>query len=84
MVMDVLIDHGASISFARTTIRPRLVEPGTRLGEAIGVDRVTAAMELVELIHETGGATIQYSSSVFTPGSIDLHVIRSFHPSPPG
>ena len=84
MVMDVLIDHGASISFARTTIRPRLVEPGSRLGEAIGVDRVTAALELVELIHETGGATIQYSSSVFTPGSIDLHVIRSFHPSAEG
>ncbi len=53
--MDVLIDHGASISFARTTVRPRLVEPGSRLGEAIGVDRVTAALELVELIHETGG-----------------------------
>jgi GntR family transcriptional regulator len=84
MVMDVLVEHGASISFARTTVRPRLIEPGSRLGEALGAGRVTAALELVELIHGTGGETIQHSSSVFTPGSIDLHVIRSFHPTPPG
>ena len=84
MVMDVLVDYGASISFARTTVRPRLVEPGSRLGEAIAATRVTAALELVELIHGTGGEAIQHSSSVFTPGSIDLHVIRSFHPSAEG
>ena len=84
MVLDVLVEHGASISFARTTVRPRLIEPGSRLGEAIGANRVTAALELVELIHGTGGGTIQHSSSVFTPGSIDLHVIRSFHPSAEG
>ncbi len=84
MVLDVLVEHGASISFGRTTVRPRLIEPGSRLGEAIGASRVTAALELVELIHGTGGGTIQHSASVFTPGSIDLHVIRSFHPSVEG
>ncbi len=77
MVLDVLVERGVPISFARTTVRPRLVEPGSRLGEAIGATRVTATLELVELIHETGGDAIQYSSSVFAPGSIDLHVIRS-------
>ncbi len=77
MVMDVLIEQGVSISFGRTTVRPRLVEPGSRLGEAIAATRVTATLELVELIHGTGGGAIQHSSSVFAPGSIDLHVIRS-------
>ena len=77
MVLDVLVERGVPISFARTSVRPRLVEPGSRLGEAMGATRVTAALELIELIHETGGETIQYSSSVFAPGSIDLHVIRS-------
>ena len=77
MVMDVLIDQGASISFARTTVRPRLVEPGSRLGDSIAATRVTATLELVELIHGTGGEAIHHSSSVFAPGSIDLHVIRS-------
>ena len=77
MVMDVLIDQGASISFARTTVRPRLVEPGSRLGDSSAATRVTATLELVELIHGTGGEAIHHSSSVFAPGSIDLHVIRS-------
>ncbi len=77
MVLDVLVERGVPISFARTSVRPRLVEPGGRLGEAMGATRVTATLELIELIHETGGETIQYSSSVFAPGSIDLHVIRS-------
>jgi DNA-binding GntR family transcriptional regulator len=81
MVLDILVERGVPISFARTSVRPRLVEPGTRLGEALGATRVTAALELIELIHETGGKTIQYSSSVFAPGSIDLHVIRSFESS---
>ena len=76
MVLDVLIEHGVPIAFARTQVRPRLVEPGSRLGEAIGATRVTATLELVELMHLAGGKAVQYSIEVFAPGSIDLHVIR--------
>ena len=76
MVLDVLVEHGVPIAFARTQVRPRLVEPGSRLGEAIGATRVTAALELVELMHLAGGKAVQYSIEVFAPGSIDLHVIR--------
>ena len=78
MVMDVLVEHGQRVGFARTHVRPRLVEPGGRLGEAMGATRVAAALELVELIHGAGGEPIQYSINVFAPGSVDLHVIRSF------
>ena len=76
MVLDVLVERGVPIAFARTQVRPRLVEPGSRLGEAIGATRVTAALELVELMHLAGGKAVQYSIEVFAPGSIDLHVIR--------
>lgn len=76
MVLDVLVERGVPIAFARTQVRPRLVEPGGRLGEAIGATRVTAALELVELMHLAGGQAVQYSISVFVPGSVDLHVIR--------
>ena len=76
MVLDVLIDRGVPIAFARTQVRPRLVEPGGRIGEAMGAGRVTAALELTELIHRAGGQAVQYSIGVFAPGSIDLHVIR--------
>ena len=76
MVLDVLIDQGVPIAFARTQVRPRLVEPGGRLGEAMGASRVTAALELTEVMHLAGGEAVQYSIGVFAPGSIDLHVIR--------
>ena len=80
MVLDVMVERGVPVAFARTQVRPRLVEPGGRLGEALGATRVTAALELVELIHLAGGETIQYSTTVFAPGSLDLHVIRGLKP----
>ena len=76
MVLDVLVDHGVPIAFARTQVRPRLIEPGSRLGEAMGTTRLAAALELVELMHLAGGQPVHYSIEVFAPGSIDLHVIR--------
>jgi DNA-binding GntR family transcriptional regulator len=76
MVLDVLLAQGVRIAFARTSVRPRLIEPGSRLGEAMGASRVTAALELTELMHLAEGQPVQYSIGVFAPGSIDLHVIR--------
>jgi GntR family transcriptional regulator len=76
MVLDVLVARGVPIAFARTQVRPRLVEPQTRLGAALGATRVTAALELVEVMHLAGGEAVQYSIDVFAPGSVDLHVIR--------
>jgi GntR family transcriptional regulator len=84
MVLDVLVEHGDRISFARTQVRPRLIEPGDRAGEAMGVTRVTAALELSELLHTAGGRAVQYSVNVFAPGSVDLHVIRGFPSFEPG
>ena len=78
MVLDVLVQRGDPIAFARTTVRPRLVEPRTRLGEALDAARVTAALELTELLHTGAGRPVQYSINVFSPGSVDLHVIRGF------
>lgn len=82
MVLDVLVGHGDAISFARTQVRPRLIEPDDRIGKAMGVTRVTAALELSELLHTTPGHAIQYSINVFAPGSVDLHVIRGFSGDP--
>ena len=81
MVLDVLLEQGVKIAFARTSVRPRLVEPRGRLGEAMGATRVTAALELTELMHLADGRPVQYSIGVFAPGSIDLHVIRGLTPT---
>ena len=80
MMLDVLIDQGMPIAFARTQVRPRLIEPGSEIGKALGLSRITAMLELTELMHLAEGAAVQYSINVFVPGSIDLHVIRGLSP----
>ncbi len=80
MVIDILIDQGLPIAFARTQVRPRLVEPGSAIGEALGATRVSAMLELTELMYLGERKAVQYSVNVFAPGSIDLHVIRGLGP----
>ena len=77
MVLDVLVENAVPIAFARTHVHPRLVEPDSRLGQALDTTRVTATLELVEVMHLAEGQAVQYSTQVFPPGSIDLHVMRS-------
>ena len=81
MVLDVLVEHGVPIAFARTHVNPRLVEPDSRVGQALEASRVTATLELVETLHLVGGQAAQYSTQVFQPGAIDLHVMRSLKAS---
>ena len=45
------------------------------------VTRVTAALELAELLQAPGGRAVQYSINVFAPGTVDLHVIRGMAPA---
>ena len=80
MVLDLLVDRGLAIGFARTQVRPRLVEPGSPIGAALEATRVTAMLELTELMHLAEGTAVQYSIDVFVPGSVDLHVIRGLGP----
>jgi len=83
MMLDVLVEHAVPIAFARTHVNPRLVEPDSRVGEALGATRVTATLELVEVMHLADGDPVQYSTQVFPPGSLDLHVMRSLKPTVP-
>ena len=76
MVLDLLVGRGVPIAFANTQVRPRLVEPDSRLGTALGATRVTAALEMIEVMHLAGGEAVEYTVDVFAPGSVDLHVIR--------
>jgi hypothetical protein len=53
----------------------RVVEPDGRLGEHRRHPG-HAALELIEVLHLAEGQAVQYSTEVFAPGSVDLHVIR--------
>jgi GntR family transcriptional regulator len=84
MVLDVLIEVGIPIGFARTRVMPCLVTPREQVGKALQIRRTTAALELEEVIYLGGGEPVAYSRDLFAPGALDVHVMRSLDAvSPP-
>jgi DNA-binding GntR family transcriptional regulator len=84
MVLDVLIELGVSVAFARTRVMPCLVTPREQVGKALGLRRTTAALELEEVIHTSGGdPPVAYSRDLFAPGALDVHVMRSLDATSP-
>ncbi len=77
MVLDVLIDAGVPVAFARTRVKPSLLSPRERAGRVLGVRRTTAALELEELIYAGRDERVAYARDLFAPGAIDVMVMRS-------
>jgi DNA-binding GntR family transcriptional regulator len=83
MVLDVLLALGVPVGSARTRVTPRLIDGRDAAGRAFGVGRATAVLELEEVMYLTSGEPVQWSSDVFAPGGIDLHVRRALEASAP-
>jgi GntR family transcriptional regulator len=77
MVLDVLIDIGVPVTFARTRVMPALISPRERAGRLLGLRRTTALLELEELIFAGSEERVAYSRDLFAPGAIDVMVMRS-------
>jgi GntR family transcriptional regulator len=77
MVLDVLIDSGVPVTFARTRVIPALLTPRERAGKLLGIRRTTAGLELEELIFAGHDERVAYSRDLFAPGGIDVMVMRS-------
>jgi GntR family transcriptional regulator len=74
MVLDVLLDTGVPVGFARTRVMPCLVTPREQVGKALQIRRSTAVLELEEVIYVGGGEPVAYSRDLFAPGALDVHV----------
>jgi GntR family transcriptional regulator len=83
MVLDVLIELGVPVTFARTRVIPSLLGPRERAGKLLGVRRVTAVLELEELIYAGRDERVAYSRDLFAPGGIDVMVMRSLESTRP-
>jgi GntR family transcriptional regulator len=83
MVLDVLLELEVPVGWARTKVTPRLITARDAAGRAFGVRRATAVLELEEVMYLTSGEPVQWSSDVFAPGGIDLHVRRALESSAP-
>jgi GntR family transcriptional regulator len=77
MVLDVLIDIGVAVTFARTRVMPALLTARERAGKLLGIRTTTAALELEELIFAGRDDRVAYSRDLFAPGGIEVMVMRS-------
>jgi hypothetical protein len=80
MVLDILIELGVPVTFARTRVIPALLSPRERAGKLLGVRRTTAVMELEELIYSGRDERVAYSRAMVAPAGMDVMVMRSLNP----
>jgi DNA-binding GntR family transcriptional regulator len=83
MMLDVLIESGVAVTYARTRVTPYLLTPRERAGKLLRVPRTTAALELEELILAGRDERVAYSRDLFAPGGLDVMVIRSLEVTRP-
>jgi DNA-binding GntR family transcriptional regulator len=76
MVLDVLIEIGVPITYARTRVMPALLT-SRGPGKLLGIRGTTAGLELEELIFAGRDDRVAYSRDLFAPGGIEVMVMRS-------
>ena len=83
MVLDVLIERGVPVTYARTRVVPALLGPRDRAGRLLRVKGTTAVLELEELIFAGRDEPVAYSRDLFAPGGIEVMVMRSLESTRP-
>lgn len=83
MVLDVLIEAGVPVTFARTRVMPYLLDPRERAGKQLAVRRTTAVLQLEELIYAGRDERVAYSRDLFAPGGLDVMVMRTLEQARP-
>jgi GntR family transcriptional regulator len=83
MVLDVLIELGVPVTYARTRVIPSLLSQRDRAGKLLRVRGTEAVLELEELIFAGRDERVAYSRDLFAPGGIDVMVLRSLELSRP-
>jgi GntR family transcriptional regulator len=83
MVLDLLIEGGVAVTYARTRVIPSLTSPRERAGRLLRVRRTTPVLQLEELIFAGRDERVAYSRDLFAPGAIDVMVMRSLESTRP-
>jgi GntR family transcriptional regulator len=83
MVLDILIDMGVPVTYARTRVMPTLLTARDRAGKQLQIRGTTAGLELEELIFAGRDDRVAYSRDLFAPGGIEVMVMRSLESSTP-
>ncbi|MGH2857621.1 MAG: GntR family transcriptional regulator [Solirubrobacteraceae bacterium] len=77
MVLDLLIELGVPVTYARTRVMPTLLNARERAGKLLRIRGTTAGLEMEELIFAGRDERVAYSRDLFAPGGIEVMVMRS-------
>ena len=83
MVLDVLLKSGVPVAYTRAHITARVLTKRDRIGKALGVTDTVAALEIDHVTCTAEGAPVEYSTDIFLPRSLELHVMRWLEDLPP-
>jgi DNA-binding GntR family transcriptional regulator len=83
MVLDVLLKSGVPVAYTRAHITARVLTKRDRVGQALGVTDTVAALEIDHVTCTAEGTPVEYSTDIFLPRSLDLHVMRWLEDLPP-
>lgn len=83
MVLDVLIEIGVPVTYARTRVNPALLTGRDRSGKLLGIRGTTAGLALDELIFAGRDERVAFSRDLFAPGGIEVMVMRSLDSTTP-
>ena len=84
MVLDILIDFGVAVTYARTRVLPTLLTSTDPVGRTLQIRGSAAGLELEELIFAGSDRPVAFCRDMFAPGGIDVMVMRSVDaPVPP-
>src|ERR671914_1399987 len=83
MVLDVLLKSGVPVAYTRAHITARVLTKRDRVGKALGVKDTVAALEIDHVTCTAEGAPVEYSTDIFLPRSLELHVMRWLEDLPP-
>jgi GntR family transcriptional regulator len=83
MVLDVLLKGGVPVAYTRAHITARVLTKRDRVGKALGVEDTVAGLEIDHVTCTAEGNPVEYSTDIFLPRSLDLHVMRWLEDLPP-
>jgi GntR family transcriptional regulator len=83
MVLDVLLKGGVPVAYTRAHITARVLTKSDRVGKALGVKDTVAALEIDHVTCTAEGTPVEYSTDIFLPRSLELHVMRWLEDVPP-
>jgi GntR family transcriptional regulator len=84
-MLDLLDRAGVEVAFSRSVIAPVMAMPDAELGRRLKLEQATACLALTEVIYGAGENPLLHSHDVFTPGGIEVELVRSVdrpHPAP--